>query len=121
MTMTVNGVDMTRFIARNGLKWQRSDVDGSNAGRLANGDMQRDRVATKIRWDLTCRPLTGGELSQILSAIEDEYVLVVYTDPVTNSDKTDIFYSNNFPVNLLGVTLSGTEYWTGLTFPLIQR
>lgn len=121
MTMIVNRLDMSRFIARSGLKWQRSDVDGSNAGRLANGDMQRDRVATKIRWDITCRPLTGDELSQILTAISDEYVTVVYTDPVTNSDKTGVFYSNNFPVGLIGVMASGMEYWTGLTFPLIQR
>ena len=62
MTLTVAGIDMIPYIAYGGLQWQRADVDGEAAGRALNGDMIRDRVAVKIRWDITCRPLRADEL-----------------------------------------------------------
>ena len=121
MVLKVDGVDITPYIAHGGLSWQRSDVDGPNAGRTLDAEMHRDRVATKVRWDVTCRPLKSSELSAVLSAIEPEYVTVTYTDPVTAKVKTGEFYSNNVPAQFLMVNNAGVEYWTGVTFPLIQK
>lgn len=121
MTFAINGVDITPFIAYGGLKWQRADVDGANAGRTLDGTMIRDRRATKIRWDVTCRPLTGAELATVLSLIEPEFVMLNYSNPVTNSVTSGQFYANNFPVQLAHITKDGVEYWSGLTFPLIQK
>ena len=87
MTLTVAGIDMIPYIAYGGLQWQRADVDGEAAGRALNGDMIRDRVAVKIRWDITCRPLKADELSLILSALNPEFVTVTSYDPVTNPPK----------------------------------
>ena len=120
MTFEVNGFNLVPYIAFGGLKWQRADVDGPNAGRDMSGDLIRDRVATKIRWDVTCRPLTGQELSNVLTAIRPAEVTLRYTDPETNSVKTGRFYANNFPVNFAIRKKRGIEYWTGLTFPLVQ-
>ena len=121
ITFSINGTDITPYIAYGGLKWQRADVDGPNAGRTLDGTMERDRRATKIRWDVTCRPLTSAELSTVLSLIQPEWVSLSYSNPVTNTVATDQFYANNFPVQLTHITRNGTTYWTGLTFPLIQR
>ena len=121
MTFAINGTDITPYIALGGLKWQRADVDGANAGRTLDGTMVRDRRAIKIRWDVTCRPLIGAELSTILTLIEPEFVTLYYTDPVTNLATSDQFYANNFPVQISHITKNGVEYWTGLTFPLIQK
>lgn len=121
MVMKITGVDITPYIAFGGLKWQRSDIDGPGAGRGTNGDTIRDRVAIKIRWDVTCRPLTGEEQSKILKLVEPEFVLVEYLDPVTNSVKQNWFYSNNFPTSFGIKRKNGQELWTGLTFPLIQK
>lgn len=121
MTFAINGTDITPYIAYGGLKWQRSDVDGENAGRTLDGTMIRDRRATKIRWDVTCKPLTGEELSMILSLIQPTWVTVSYSDPVTNGVSSARFYANNFPVQISHITRNGVEYWTGLTFPLIQQ
>ena len=57
MILTVNDVDMIPFIAYQGLKWTRNDIDSPNSGRTLDGLMHRGRVATKIRLDITCRPL----------------------------------------------------------------
>lgn len=121
MVFSINGTDITPYIAFGGLKWQRADVDGPNAGRAMNGDMQRDRVAVKTRWDVTCRPLTSSELSTVLQLIQPEYVSVTCTDPITNTVQTNTFYSNNIPASYSHITPAGVEYWVGFTFPLIQK
>lgn len=120
MTLTIGGVNIVPYIAQGGLKWQRNDIDSPNTGRTMDGTMHRGRVATKIRMDITCRPLTATELSTVLNAIYPEYVTVVYSDPMSGSvSKT--MYSNNNPASFLLIQPDGTELWTGVTFPLIER
>lgn len=120
MVFQINGVDITPYIAYQGLQWQRSDIDGPNAGRAMDGTMYRDRVATKIRWDVTCRPLTAQEASIVLSAVMPEFVNVTYTDPITNTQVTKECYSNNIPAQFL-MNIAGKQYWGGITFPIIER
>ena len=121
MTFLINGTDITPYIAFGGLKWQRADVDGPNAGRTLDGTMVRDRRATKIRWDVTCRPLIASELATVLTLIQPEFVTLQYLDPVTNTIISGQFYANNFPTQFCMITRGGLEYWTGLTFPLIEK
>lgn len=69
MTVKINGVDITDYIAFRGFKWTRNDVDSPDTGRMLDGNMERTRVATKVRLDVTCRPLLLSEASDLLSAI----------------------------------------------------
>jgi len=112
--------DLTPYIAFGGLKWSRNDVEAANAGRMQDGTMQRDRKATKYRWDVTCIPLTAAEQARILSLIQPETFRLSYTDPLTNYVETGTYYSNNFPSTFMIRRTNGTEYWTGLAFPLIE-
>ena len=121
MVFEINGVDITPYIVYGGLKWSRNDVDGANAGRMQNGDMMRDRVATKYRFDITCRPVTAEEQATILSLIQPVFFELKYTDPLTNTTKTGQFYSNNFPSTFMQLMPNGTVYWTGLAFPVIEQ
>ena len=120
MTLTIGGVDMTPYIAHKGLKWQRSDVDSSSAGRTLDGKLVRGRVATKIRLDITCRPLTATEASAVLNAILPEWVSVTYTDPMYGTRTNITMYSNNNPASYL-MQKGNVEYWDGITFPLIEQ
>ena len=120
MTLTINGVDMTPYIAYGGLKWQRYDVDSPDTGRAMNGLMYRGRVATKIRLDITCRPLYANELRTLLNLIYPEFVSVRYDDPM-QGQVVKIMYSNNNPAAYQGKNTDGREVWTGVTFPLIER
>lgn len=120
MTVTVNGVDITPYIANKGLKWQRSDVEAPDSGRTLDGLMHRGRVATKIRLDITCRPLTSSEASVVLNAIYPEFVTVLYNDPMYGT-VTKTMYSNNNPASFLLRRADGTEWWDGITFPLIEQ
>ena len=120
MVFQINGVDISTYIQDSGLEWQRNDLDGPNAGRTLTGLLIRDRVAVKATFKVTCRPLTGDQLSTILSLIAPEWVTVTYTDPVTNTVVTKTMYSNNIPATLKR-TDGTVDLWGGLSFPLIER
>ena len=120
MMLSIDGIDMTPFIAAGGIKWQRNDIDSPNTGRSMDGLMHRGRVTTKIRLDITCKPLTAREAGIVLNAIYPEYVTVTYDDPM-DGRVTKVMYSNNNPASYLFKRPSGREYWGGITFPLIER
>ena len=115
MVLKIDGTDIVPYIAYGGVKWQRSDVDGEGAGRMLDGTLERNRMATKIRLDVTCRPLKSAEASIVLSAIMPEWVSVTYFTV------TKTMYANNNPASYLIKHPDGTEWWSGITFPLIEK
>lgn len=120
----IDGVDIRHFIAEKGIKWQRNDVDGPNAGRaLASADMIRDRVAIKGRLDITCRPLTFQEAKMLQNLIVPVFVTVQYTD-LLYGDISGVFYSNNGSATYDSIQ-DGEDVDTmlieGITFPLILK
>jgi hypothetical protein len=121
MTFKINGVDITPYIAHGGVKWTRADVDGPNAGRKTDGKLVRDKVATKYRIDVMCKPLSLDEATTILGLIAPEWVFVTATNPFTGTVSTYTMYANNIPIAVWGIGHDGKEYWTGIEFPLIQE
>lgn len=121
MTLTINGVDIIPFVAYNGFAYLHSDIDASDSGRTMDATMHRGRVASKIRLDITCRPLKDSEARIVLSAIQPEWVTVVFTDPMTGTDVTKTMYSNNRKASFLIAKRNGENLWKVDTFPLIER
>ena len=117
---TVGGVSLLNYLAEDGIKWTRVDVESADAGRTMDGVMHRGRVASKVRLDITCRPLKSSEIQVVLRTILPEYVTVRYIDPQEGS-VTKTMYSNNIPTVCATVNPDGTAVWKGLTFPLIER
>lgn len=118
--LKIDGVDVTDYIAYGGVQWQRSDVDGEGAGRDLNGDLRRNRVSTKRRLDITCRPLMESEAKTLLTALMPEWLTVQYYDPQAGIT-TKTMYANNNPASFLLRKDNGMEYWAGIAFPLIER
>ena len=121
MVFKINNVDIMPYIAAGGLKWSHSDISGSNKMTMQNGLTNRDRIASKYKWQISCKPLTAEDQATVLSLIAPEYVTVQYTDPQTNTLQTGTFYSDSYPSTYLIKRADGTEYWGGLAFPLEQR
>ena len=119
-TFTVNNVNLLPYIAEDGLRWTRFDVEAPDTGRTLDGVMHRGKVAVKIRLDVTCRPLTSAEAAVVLNAIAPQYVTVRYTDPMYGS-VTKTMYSNNIPTICATVYDDGSARWEGLELPLIER
>ena len=116
----VNGVDLLPYVAENGIRWTRFDVEAPDTGRTLDGVMHRGRVAKKVRLDITCRPLLSSEAAIVLAAIEPEYVTVQYVDPMDGlALKT--MYSNNIPVTCAMAYEDGDAVWRDLSFPLVER
>ena len=82
--------------------------------------MHRLRVSKKVRMDITCRPLKAEEISIVLNAIDPEYVTVQYDDP-KDGYVTKTMYANNNPATFHTRKRNGTEWWSGVTFPLIEQ
>lgn len=114
-------VDVVPYIAYGGLKWQREDIDGPGAGRDLTGYLRRSRIATKRRLDVTCRPLRSPELQIVLTLVMPEWVTVRYYDPQEGKVVERTMYSNNNPASFEILHPDGTEWWTGVTFPLIEK
>lgn len=120
MVLKIEGVDILPYVAHQGIKWQRNDLDGPDAGRTLDGTMYRSRVASKVRLDITCRPLRSEEASVVLNAIYPEYISVEYTDPMSGL-VTKQMYSNNNPASHMMIQDDGIEWWHDIVFPLIER
>ena len=120
MTFKIGGVDMTPYVAFKGFSYTLSDVDAPNTGRSMDATMHRGRVASKVRLDITCRPLTTSEVSTVLQAIYPEWVTVQFTDPRLGTDVTKTMYSNNRKANFLQHR-SGSDLWSLDAFPLVER
>ena len=64
---TINGVSLLNYLAEDGIKWTRFDVEAPDTGRTLDGVMHRGRVASKVRLDITCRPLKSAATSSGIS------------------------------------------------------
>lgn len=113
--------NLVPYLAFNGLKWSRNDIDASDAGRdTQDGLMHRARVAIKIRLDGTCKPLLQEEATIVLQAILPEWLEVQYFDIQAGETVTKKMYSNNIPATFL-IQKGTQQYWAGIAFPLIEQ
>ena len=112
--------DLSAYIAFGGLKWSRNDIDASEAGRDQAGLLHRARVALKVRLDVTCRPMTETEVTTVLQAIQPEWLQVQYFDPQSGATATKKMYSNNIPATFC-IRHNTTNWWTGISFPLVEE
>lgn len=113
--------DITSFIAHQGYEWTRNDIDAANSGRdTQDGRAHRRRVSQPKRLNITCRPLRQSELSTLLQAIDPEWLAVKYLDSKTLTVQTKKMYTSTVPATFLfddGVE----QWWTGVSFPLIEE
>ena len=120
MQIRIDGVDITDFIKYQGVKWSRNDVDGTNAGRNLSGTMIRDRVATKIKLEISCRPLLWDEHKRLMNLLLPEFVTVSYTDPMYGN-VSKVMYANNNDSTYMIKKRNGKEYWYNVSFPLVEK
>ena len=120
ITFKINGVDFSDCVKEGGLKWQRNDLDAEGSGRNLDGYMDRARVASKWRLDVSTIPLMTNRISQLLKAIYPEWVYVTATNPQAGGDITIQVYSNSVP-STCQRQYGDTQLWDEFTFPLIER
>lgn len=115
-----NRVDITPYIAYQGWKPSRYDVDGPNAGRNMAGYMIRDLITTKRRIDVTCIPMPDYDMKTLLDILDGESFMVTYDD-VQYGRVTKEMYSNNYSWTYCQKYKDGRQLYFGFAFPLIER
>lgn len=118
--LELNGVNVLIYVKNGGLSVTRHSVDGPSAGRNMDADMELDRIAVKDEIQVECRPLRQSETEILLPIIEQEWIYVRYLSP-SEGIRSAYFYSNNIPAKALFTDGNGIDWWTGISFPLVEK
>lgn len=117
---TSSWVDITPFIAWQGLTFSRNDVDAPDAGRDMSGLMHRGRVAVKEKMKIKTIQLTRAESAYIQSLLFPQSISVRVTPyPRTNAAHTMVMYTNNVETTYTIHRANGEDIQS-LSFPLIE-
>ena len=114
-------VDITPYIAWQGLTFSRNDVDSPQAGRDLSGQMHRGRVAVKEKMNISTVQLTRAQSAMIQTLLLPETIQVRVTPyPRTNSAYIMNMYSNNVKTTYV-IHRENGEDLQSLAFPLIEN
>lgn len=97
-----------------------NDIDGQTT-RNANGQLIRDRIATKRKIELDFPPMTQTEISTLLTAVTNEFFSVTYLDPILGMT-TKTFYVGDRSTPLYRFGTGGSEVlWENLKMNFVEQ
>ena len=115
-----NWIDITHYIAWQGLTFSRNDVDAPDAGRDMSGLMHRGRVAVKEKMNIQTVTMTKAQSAALQTLLYPQSIQVrVNPYPRTNASQTMTMYTNNVKTTYVVHTNGGDELQS-LSFPLIE-
>ena len=85
---TINGVNVTQPAE---VSYNRYDLDSEDSFRSLSGEMQRDRVAVKVKLECRWNGLTASEMSTLLGSMTEVFFSISYYDPL-EGQTTKTFY-----------------------------
>lgn len=97
------------------------DIDSAETGRNQNGEMIRERVATKIKWQLTFPPLSREMFSKLMNSdINNVTFEFTYPDPYkATGTETKECYVGDRTAPMYSM-VNGVPMWENLTFSIIE-
>lgn len=117
----VNGHNYTVWLADEGLKSSRNDMDAEGSGRnLLDGLMYRSRIASKKKWTVTFNRVNEIVAAQLLADMLPEFVSVTLLDPQTNT-QTELEYYTSTVTEGTQRYRGGETVYDGITFNLTER
>ena len=112
-------IDITPYIAFQGLTFSVNSIDAPDAGRDMSGLMHRGMIAIKEKMNIQTVQLTKSEASTLISLLLPQSFQVRVTPyPNTNAAKTMTMYSNNIKTTYT-IKCANDELMS-LSFPLIE-
>ena len=98
---------------------QISDIDGES-NRNANGELIRDRIATKRKLELEWGPLSDSEISTILKAVKDVFFEVKFPDPQEGKILTKTMYVGDRTAPMY-TYINNEAKWQNLKMNFIEK
>lgn len=86
--MTIGGTSIPQPIE---VVCSRYDLDSEESFRSLTGEMQRERVATKVKLECRWNGLTASEMSTLLGSMTEVFFSISYYDPL-EGQTTKTFY-----------------------------
>ena len=112
-------VDITPYIAFQGLTFSVNSIDSPDAGRDMSGLMHRGMIAIKEKMNIQTIQLTKSQASTLITLLLPQSFEVRVTPyPQTNAAKTMTMYSNN--VKTTYTIKCANDELMSLSFPLIE-
>lgn len=96
-----------------------SDIDGES-NRNANGELLRDRIATKRKLELEWGPLSDTEISTILKAVKDVFFECTFPDPQEGKILTKTMYVGDRTAPMY-TYINNEAKWTSLKMNFIEK
>lgn len=117
----INNRDYAKYIAEDGLKPTRNDLDADGSGRnILNGLMYRKRIATKLKWTVSFNRLDADTMNAIETAMAPEYVSITLLEPNGNRYVERTYYCSTIN-NGVQRQIGDETYYDGVTFDIIER
>ena len=113
-------VDITPYIAFNGLEYQLSDVDSPDAGRTLDGVMHRGKISDKDKWKIKFRALTTDEASILIPLVCRETFVCHYLSPRYGGMVYKTMYAGDRNASHCIEREDGTILWKDLAFNIIE-
>ena len=114
-------IDITPYIAFQGLTFSVNSIDAPDAGRDMRGDMHRGRVASKEKMNIQTIQLTRAQSSFLQTLLYPETIQVRVTPyPRTNAAQVMSMYTNNVKTTYVIHRQNGEDLQS-LSFPLIEN
>ena len=112
-------IDITPYIAFQGLTFSVNSIDAPDAGRDMSGLMHRGMIAIKEKMNIQTIQLTKSQASTLITLLLPQSFEVRVTPyPQTNAAKTMTMYSNN--VKTTYTIKCANDELVSLSFPLIE-
>ncbi len=105
--------------AYNGIQWSIQDID-YDAGRAADGTMQRNRVARKRKVNVTWPPMSKANVSKVLSSMTAESFTVTAWDFEANGYVTMNAYVGDRTINYLSDVLNSNGLCDSFTCDFVE-
>lgn len=93
--------------------------DISQAERVASGRIVIDRIATKIKLNMSWKYIPASALATLLTQIDNVYFDVEYLDPRTNTRQTREFYVGDRTVGMYKYN-NGNPIYIDIGFNFIE-
>lgn len=113
-------IDSTDITNPQSLQVDIQDIDGESTGRNQLGELVRDRVATKRKVSCTWGPLSGTDMSTLLSAVSAVSFSLTYPDPLTGSTRTGTFYVGDRSIPAYRQNSDDTILWESLSMNFVE-
>lgn len=96
------------------------DIDGET-NRNSNGDIVRDRIATKRKIECEWPPLTQPEMSKLLKAVSGIFFTVTFPDPQLGMITKTMYVGDRSAPAYCYDTKTKEVMWSGLKMNFIER